>query len=61
MIIEAVVGIAMNLFMADNATGQNLTRGILMYKKINGVNKPGLNEEVKQITKDAIIGVHQYD
>ena len=38
MIIEALAGLVINVFLADNATGQTLTRGVLMYSK-SGVIK----------------------
>ena len=59
MIIETILGIVVNLLMVDNATGQNLTKGIMMYNKIEKIKKDdnyqaGLHEEGRQILKDAI-------
>jgi hypothetical protein len=57
MIIETLVGLAMNVFMADNATGQNLTRGIIMANKIDNLSKEQVKEETNQIIKDAILEI----
>jgi hypothetical protein len=60
MILEALAGLVINVFLADNATGQTLSRGMLMYKKIERVE--GSKEEVHQLTKDIILGVDtKYD
>ena len=59
MILEAIAGIVMNILVADNATGQNIVRGVFTYKKIEHMKKDdkwkaGLHEESYQILKDAI-------
>ena len=41
--------------MADNASGQNLTRGIIMANKIDNLSKEQVIEETNQIIKDAIL------
>jgi len=48
-----------NVLMVDNASGQALTKGVLMYNKIEKVKeednyKAGLHEESQQILKDII-------
>tara|TARA_B000000475_G_C15822562_1_gene376378 strand:+ start:360 stop:542 length:183 start_codon:yes stop_codon:yes gene_type:complete len=55
MIIESIVGLAMNVLLADNATGQNLTRGVIMANKIDNLSKEQVIEETNQIIKDAIL------
>ena len=55
MIIESIVGMAMNVLLADNATGQNLTRGVIMASKIDNLSKEQVIEETNQIIKDAIL------
>ena len=46
MIIEALAGLVMNLMVADNASGQNVTRAILLAKEIHkDVEK---KEEIKK-------------
>ena len=55
MIIESIVGLVLNVMMADNATGQNLTRGIIMANKIDNLSKEQVIEETNQIIKDAIL------
>ena len=55
MIIESIVGLALNVLMADNASGQNLTRGIIMANKIDNLSKEQVIEETNQIIKDAIL------
>ena len=59
MILEALVGIVMNVMVADNATGQNLMRGIVTYNKIEDVKKDDkwkamIHEESYQMIKDTI-------
>jgi hypothetical protein len=59
MILEALVGIVMNVMVADNATGQNLMRGIVTYNKIEDAKKDDkwkaqIHEESYQIIKDTI-------
>lgn len=54
MILEALAGLVMNVFMADNATGQNLTKGLIMASKIENISKEDVKEETNQIFKDAI-------
>ena len=59
MIIEAVIGLVMNVIMADNATGNNLMKGVITYNKIENMKKDdqlkgSLHEESYQILKDAI-------
>tara|TARA_Y100000592_G_scaffold86990_1_gene141029 strand:+ start:71 stop:253 length:183 start_codon:yes stop_codon:yes gene_type:complete len=55
MILEALAGLVLNVFMADNATGQTITRGILMADKIEGITQEGVKEETNQIIKDVIL------
>ena len=55
MIIESIVGLVLNVMMADNATGQNLTRGIIMANRIDNLSKEQVIEETNQIIKDAIL------
>ena len=47
----------MNIFLADGATGQNMTRSVLMYKKLEriGNSKEGPKEEIHQLVKDTIL------
>ena len=60
MIIEALAGLVIYVFLADNATGQTLTRGVLMYSKIERVESS--KEEKNQLAKDIILGVDtKYD
>ena len=59
MILEALVGIVMNVMVADNTTGQNLMRGIVTYNKIEDAKKDDkwkaqIHEESYQIIKDTI-------
>ena len=51
MIIDLVLGVVVNLLMVDNATGQNLTRAIMLSKKFEKI------QEEKE-DKNIIIGVH---
>ena len=55
MIIESIVGLVLNVVMADNASGQNLTRTIIMANKIDNLSKEQVIEETNQIIKDAIL------
>ena len=55
MIIESIIGLVLNVLMADNATGQNLTRGIIMANRIDNLSKEQVIEETNQIIKDAIL------
>ena len=55
MIIESIVGLVLNVMMADNASGQNLTRGIIMANKIDNLSKEQVIEETNQIIKDALL------
>ena len=55
MIIESIVGLALNVLMADNASGQVLTKGIMMANKIDNLSKEQVIEETNQIIKDAIL------
>ena len=55
MIIESIIGLVLNVLMADNATGQNLTRGMIMANKIDNLSKEQVIEETNQIIKDAIL------
>tara|TARA_Y100000114_G_scaffold141330_1_gene146979 strand:+ start:894 stop:1085 length:192 start_codon:yes stop_codon:yes gene_type:complete len=57
MIIESFVGLVLNVVMAGNATGQNITRGALMLYKIDNkqITKGGVKEELHQETKDFIL------
>ena len=57
MIIEALAGLILNVFVADSATGQNLTRGLMMAKKFENISKEGVKEETNQIIKDTIIKI----
>tara|TARA_Y100001936_G_C15643940_1_gene442944 strand:- start:48 stop:230 length:183 start_codon:yes stop_codon:yes gene_type:complete len=55
MIIEAIFGLVLNVMVADNATGQTITKGILMYNKIDKGSKSGVEEELHQYLKDSIL------
>ena len=55
MIIESIVGLALNVLMADNASGQALNKGIMMANKIDNLSKEQVIEETNQIIKDAIL------
>jgi hypothetical protein len=55
MIIETIVGLVMNVLVADNASGQNLTRGLMMAKKFENLSKEDTKEETDQIIKDTIL------
>jgi len=57
MILETLAGLILNVFMADSATGQNLTRGLMMAKKFENISKEGVKEETNQIIKDTIIKI----
>ena len=59
MIVSTILGLVMNIVMVDSATGQNLTRAILLHKKVLNIStqKQDLKEEKKQLAKDIIIGV----
>jgi len=59
MIVDLLLGMIVNVLMVDNASGQALTKGVLMYNKIEKVKeednyKAGLHEERQQILKDII-------
>ena len=59
MIVDLLLGIVVNVLMVDNASGQALTKGVLMYNKIEKVKeeenlKASLHEESQQILKDII-------
>ena len=59
MIVDLLLGMIVNVLMVDNASGQALTKGVLMYNKIEKVKeednyKAGLHEESQQILKDII-------
>jgi hypothetical protein len=59
MILETIVGIALNLVASDIPTGGNVIKGAILYGKIDQMNeqdswKAGLHEESHQIFKDAI-------
>ena len=58
MIISTIFGIVMNVILVDNATGQNLTRAILLGKKIEMLKEQDTKEEKNQIIKNTIIGIH---
>ena len=50
MIVDLLLGMIVNVLMVDNASGQALTKGVLMYNKIEKVKeednyKAGLHEE----------------
>ena len=51
MIISTIIGLAMNVLMVDNATGQNLTRAILLSKKFEKIQEEKINQDID-------IGVH---
>jgi len=55
MIIESIVGLVLNVVMADNASGQALTKSILMANKLDNLSKEQVIEETNQIVKDAIL------
>ena len=58
MIISTIFGIVMNVILVDNSTGQNLTRAILLGKKIEMLKEQDTKEEKNQIIKNTIIGIH---
>jgi hypothetical protein len=58
MIVSAIFGLVMNVLMVDNATGQNLTRAILLGKRIENIKEQDIKEEKDQIIKNTIIGIH---
>ena len=49
------MGLVMNVMVADNATGQTITKGILMYNKLDKGSKSGAEEELHQYMKDSIL------
>jgi len=51
MILSTIIGLVMNVVLVDNATGQNLTRAILLSKKFEKIQKEDKEENI-------IIGVH---
>ena len=53
MIISTIIGLVMNVVMVDNATGQNLTRAIMLSKKFEK-----FQEQKKTEDQNIIIGVH---
>ena len=64
MIIETIVGIALNVMATDGATGQNLMKGVMTYNKIYKMEKEetiddSIHEETYQILKDSIIELGQ--
>ena len=58
MIVSAIFGLVMNVLMVDNAKGQNLTRAILLGKRIEDIKEQDIKEEKDQIIKNTIIGIH---
>ena len=64
MILETIVGIALNVIASDSATGNNLMKGVMTYNKIYKMEKEGtiddsIHEETYQILKDSIIELGQ--
>jgi len=59
MIVSTILGLMMNIVMVDSATGQNLSRAILLHKRVLNISKlkKDLKEEEKQLAKDIILGV----
>ena len=53
MIMSTIIGLAMNVLMVDNATGQNLTRAILLSRKLEKIQEQKLKEN-----QNIIIGIH---
>lgn len=53
MIVSAIFGLVMNVLMVDNATGQNLTRAIMLSKKLEKKQEQKIDED-----QNIIIGVH---
>ena len=53
MIISTIIGLFMNVLMVDNATGQNLTRAIMLSKKLEKIKEEKVKED-----QNIIIGVH---
>jgi len=53
MIVSAIFGLVMNVLMVDNATGQNLTRAIMLSKKLEKKQERKIDED-----QNIIIGVH---
>ena len=56
MIIEGIIGLVMNVIMADNATGHKVSKGILMYSRLER-QKIEPKEEIHQLVKDTILEV----
>ena len=44
MIVSTILGLVMNIVMVDNATGQNLTRAILLHKKVLEIHNYEISE-----------------
>ena len=63
MIVSTILGLVMNIVMVDSATGQNLTRAILLHKKVLEINvqEQDLKEDQKQLAKDLITGEQNND
>ena len=63
MIVSTILGLVMNIVMVDNATGQNLTRAILLHKKVLEINieDKDLKEDKKQLAKNSITGEQNND
>ena len=64
MILETIVGIALNVIASDSATGNNLMKGVMTYNKIYKMEKEetiddSIHEETYQILKDSIIELGQ--
>ena len=45
MIFSAIIGLVMNVMMVDNATGQNITRAILLSKKFDKIHQDNQNTD----------------
>ena len=58
MIVSTIFGLFMNVLLVDSATGQNLTRAILLGKRIENIKEQDIKEEKDQIIKNTIIGIH---
>ena len=54
MIISTIIGIVVNVMMVDNATGQNLTRAILLSQKLEKIQE----KKIKENQKNIMIGIH---
>ena len=54
MIIESLFGLILNVIVADNTTGQAVSKTLLMYNRLER-GKVLPKEEVHQLAKDTIL------